>query len=145
MAEKRNGSCESPNLSSMGLGPVSGVADMENGLSFCNLPIPKMGAQSFNNKKGQQGHTAQRNVCFADIIAQIGTPSSPKAISKCKNRSYMDRPIKVRITERNPAGSSKSFIKPKQTLVRISTNSNDSSCTNETSDDDFENYVRKRT
>ena len=145
VAEKGNGSCESPNLSSMGLGPVSGVADMENGLSFGNLPIPKMGAQSFNNKKGQQGHTAQRNVCFADIIAQIGTPSSPKAISKCKNRSNMDRPIKVRITERNPAGSSKSFIKPKQTLVRISTNSNDSSCTNETFDDDFENYVRKRT
>ena len=58
----------------------------------------------------------------------------------------MDRPIKVRITERNPVGSSNSFIQSKQTLVRISTNSNDSSSTNETSsDDDFENYVRKRT
>ena len=145
VADKGNGSCESPKLCSVGLGPVSGVADMENGLSFGNLPIPKMDAQSFNNKKGQQRHTAQRNVCFADIIAQIGTSSSPKAISKCKNRSNMDRPIKVRITERNPAGSSKSFIQPKQTLFHISTNSNDSSSTNETSDDDFENCVRKRT
>ena len=80
---------------------------METNFSFGNFPISKTGAHSINNKKGQQGHMAQHKVCFVDIIAQIGTHSSPKASSKCKNISNMNRPIKVRITDRSPAGSSK--------------------------------------
>ena len=116
---------------------ASNVTSMENGLSFGNVPIPEnqnVGSSYLNNLEKIQS-TTKRRICFADIYADIGTPSSPKVRSKRNHEA--DQPISVRVTDRDASSKPKSNDKPKQTLSIISTD--------DASDDDFENYVRKRT
>ena len=62
---------------------ASTVADVETELSFGNMPIPENHHVSARNSYTDivQG-TTKRKICFADIIADIGTPSSPKVSLK---------------------------------------------------------------
>ena len=115
---------------------ASTVADVETELSFGNMPIPENHHVSARNSYTDivQG-TTKRKICFADIIADIGTPSSPKV--SLKRRSLDDQPISVRITGRNASSKTRLDDKPKSALTVISTD--------DAADDEFETFVRRRT
>ena len=115
---------------------ASTIADVETELSFGNMPIPENHHVSARNSYTDivQG-TTKRKICFADIIADIGTPSSPKV--SLKRRSLDDQPISVRITGRNTSSKTRLDDKPKSALTVISTD--------DAADDEFETFVRRRT